>query len=641
MLGHWPSLYPEEILYSGCARYAERMGSPPHSYLRADLFGSARVGDIVDFPDHLRHLVNQIPGEFGVTSEDIIWNHTILPFFRPFLGSDLVSKIAEEMLTTRLENYGARLRGASAQPLFLRYCPCCAEEDRHRYKETYWHRSHQIGVVHACPIHLVLLNDSSMKRAHKTSYSFVSAEQAIPSTLTVKRIDPRSADAALLLWMAEQSQWLLNERHLSFTSGEIATRYLYQLNRSGLASYRSEFATKQVIRRLKGSIPFFSLPSYGLDDIKNKSVPLRSLLTRGRGQPSVHLHLLWMLGLSVKDFLSSCCEYFEDGPWPCLNPTGICLHANTIQSYRREVSQENRLFGVFSCHCGYTYSRSIPDREGISRCSPAKVLATGPAWESNLSRQWLTTRPLREIATSLKTSRANVVRVAERLGLSRTRNGRTLVPPTSLRLEVRRNESRLKYRDELRKCLETNLPSLPNAIVHQLAPNALNWLRRHDRDWLSSVMPPAKPPVRRVNWQARDVEISARVPAIVDSLLRAPGVPRRITTNRIILALDFSGERPSPNRLRRTAAVIKTSSESLQDCAIRRLHWFVSNAEASGQQWNFSRLLKISQIKKSWLNEQKIIRAIVIASERININHIPSSILIDHQVSSMAEDEAA
>jgi hypothetical protein len=154
-------------------------------------------------------------------------------------------------------------------------------------------------------------------------------------------------------------------------------------------------------------------------------------------------------------------------------------------------------------------------------------------------------------------------------------------------------------------------------------------------------MPPAKPPVRRVNWQARDVEISARVPAIVDSLLRAPGVPRRITTNRIILALDFSGERPSPNRLRRTAAVIKTSSESLQDCAIRRLHWFVSNAEASGQQWNFSRLLKISQIKKSWLNEQKIIRAIVIASERININHIPSSILIDHQVSSMAEDEAA
>ena len=138
--------------------------------VRLELFGLARTPDLADFPCRISHLVNKVSPAFGVTADSLIQNHTILPFFRPFFGSELVTRIAGELLHLPSENYISRLRGASAQPEFLRYCPVCVEHDRRSYKEAYWHRLHQLGVVHVCPIHKVLLQNSSVKRAVTTTY---------------------------------------------------------------------------------------------------------------------------------------------------------------------------------------------------------------------------------------------------------------------------------------------------------------------------------------------------------------------------------------------------------------------------------------------------------------------------------------
>jgi Tn7-like transposition protein D len=351
-----------------------------------------------------------------------------------------------------------------------------------------------------------------------------------------------------------------------------------------------------------------------------------------------------MLGLSVKDFLSGSCEYFEEGPWPCLNPVDHSSDADMIRQYQKVVSRKGRLFGVFSCQCGYTYSRTGPDLEGNSRYSPAKVLATGPASEWNLSHQWLANRPIAEISKSLSTTPVNVRRVAKRLGLPFKRGGRTLLAPTSLRLEAKRNSYRQKYRDELTKCLETNPCSFRNTIARELAPNAMSWLRKNDKDWLLCVLPPVRPragPRSRVSWEVRDTELAARVPAAIDHLLAAPGLPRRITAQQIIRALGFSGGLPDPARLQRTVALINTAVESLEECAIRRLNRFVLDAEFTGRQWTFADLLRMSRIRKSWLDDPRVIRAISHAGERIAIRHLPSIVLNDHRITSVAEDEAA
>jgi hypothetical protein len=137
---------------------------------------------------------------------------------------------------------------------------------------------------------------------------------------------------------------------------------------------------------------------------------------------------------------------------------------------------------------------------------------------------------------------------------------------------------RQKYRDELTKCLETNPCSFRNTIARELAPNATSRLRKNDKDWLLCVLPPVRPragPRGRANWEIRDTELAARVPAAIDRLLSAPGLPRRITAQQIICALGFSGGLPDPARLQRTVALINTAVESLEECAIRRLNRFV------------------------------------------------------------------
>jgi hypothetical protein len=121
MLGHWPALYPGETVYSGCARFAARMGVRSNRKTLIELFGTARISDPADFPCNLGHLLRSIPEAFEVTPNELIWKHTILPFFQPFFGSSLIKKMTTEMLGTFPEIYSRRLRGVSALPQYLRF----------------------------------------------------------------------------------------------------------------------------------------------------------------------------------------------------------------------------------------------------------------------------------------------------------------------------------------------------------------------------------------------------------------------------------------------------------------------------------------------------------------------------------------
>jgi hypothetical protein len=639
MLGHWPPLYPEELIYSGCARYAERTGSRSSRSALIDLFGSPRILDITVFPRRLRYLVDQLPSEFGVTSEDLIGGHTILPFFRLFFGSDLVSKIAKEMLGELSESYGSKIRGVSAPSEFLRYCPCCVEEDRRHYKETYWRRLHQIGNVHVCPIHLVYLNNSTVRR-QSTSFFFVSAEKSIPALVKIRRVDPKRADAGLLLWLAEQSLWLINQRQLSCTRDQLVERYRYQLSLSGLLDSRGFVVHEQLCARLAKDVPHFLLPSHVFNNPIMLGKVIHRLLRKGEGPPSLHLLLIRALGLSVKDFSSSSCVYFENGPWPCLNPVGHHSNKETIKKYQKEPCTKGMIVGVFSCRCGYTYSRVGPDLEAKSRNSPARVLATGSAWELSLSQQWIANRPITKIAKTLNTTQGEVKKVVRKLGLPFTRNGKEQSP----RREAAKRVNRVKYRDEVVKYLDMNPSASRAALLAGLTSAAIDWLRNNDLDWFHSVWPPAVKqagPIRRVDWAIRDLEFSARVPTVKSHLLSAPGSPRPVTATQILWSLGLPRITAHSALFPKTIALANVAAESREECAVRRLKRFVVDEESNGRRWTFTQFLRKNSIRKSWLGNPLIIRAIAEAGERITIDDVPSTILNGQQFSSVPKDEAA
>ena len=61
MITVFPDPYPDELLYSVCARYGDRMCYPSRMSLTAELFGNPNVVATLDLPSHLNRLVSVLP----------------------------------------------------------------------------------------------------------------------------------------------------------------------------------------------------------------------------------------------------------------------------------------------------------------------------------------------------------------------------------------------------------------------------------------------------------------------------------------------------------------------------------------------------------------------------------------------------
>ena len=56
MIGHFPAPLPDELLYSVCARYSERVKYRNKEAVMAELFGRRGAAASIDLPSHLAFL---------------------------------------------------------------------------------------------------------------------------------------------------------------------------------------------------------------------------------------------------------------------------------------------------------------------------------------------------------------------------------------------------------------------------------------------------------------------------------------------------------------------------------------------------------------------------------------------------------
>ena len=169
MLGHFPAPYPDELFYSMCARFSDRMRYPSRSSVTNDLFGD-RVTVTVGLQAHLARFVARLPPGHPLEAERLIDGHSLLPLCAPFLPQGRLGTLRQQM--KRGSAYGisprAGLWGITnvPAPLWFRFCPLCVEDDRECYGETYWHRIHQVPGVDICSIHAVWLENSIEQSVH-------------------------------------------------------------------------------------------------------------------------------------------------------------------------------------------------------------------------------------------------------------------------------------------------------------------------------------------------------------------------------------------------------------------------------------------------------------------------------------------
>src|SRR6266568_2742074 len=502
MIRCFPDPHPDELLYSLWARFSDHVGYFSEKYILRELFGSDRITPIIDLPCHLGLFTEKLSADCEYTVDNFIDQHTLFPFYSPFMSQERASTLRELMIANESRGLpqGFYRRFGIANSLvprmsWLRYCPICWQEDRTNFGEAYWHRSHQVPGFEICPLHGTFIENSSFRIRHRnpSGKTLFSAESILPIA------SPRFADSSPLckglICIAEDIDYLLQHPGISLSP------HLFR------DQYRTLLATRGFLKRgivnhidlLNAFINYYtsSLLCQFNCEMNNSCIYsywLVRLVTEARYQHPLH-HLLAMhfLETTAKDFFNQeikCPSPFSKGPWPCLNPTCVHYHQKCVNTYQLKEAQtkENRPIGIFACTCGFIYSRKGPDTLPEDAFQKDSVLSYGAAWEAKLKELWADpTLTRREIADFLGMSEENVTNRAIKLHLTNTRVSPRKKKGKSLRLIRDTQWCRAKW-----LAVVESSPEKGRTFLRKIEPSLYKWLNNNDQEWFITHLPPRK-----------------------------------------------------------------------------------------------------------------------------------------------------
>ena len=179
MIGFFPDIYEDELLYSQLCRYYQRTGYSKYLSAIDDLFMRRTVHPVIEWvneytPDAMSHITK------NTDFESVIRDHTMFPAYTRFLPKDRRKAALQSLLTCDGNYYNLIVNQNLKHKRFLRYCPVCAKEDRERLGETYWHREHQIIHIDICPKHRCFLENSGVPIGGKVTPGLFAAENEVP-----------------------------------------------------------------------------------------------------------------------------------------------------------------------------------------------------------------------------------------------------------------------------------------------------------------------------------------------------------------------------------------------------------------------------------------------------------------------------
>lgn len=591
MIGFFTDPYPDELLYSACARYHRRVRYRGTETTARDLFGHGQTTIVVDLPTRLNYLTSQLPAETYSVNR-LIDEYTMMPLYTPFMPPERCEMLRQDMsgegggaLYGRL---GVLTSGIDVK--YLRFCVLCVEDDRRLYRKPYWHRIHQAPGVEVCPTHSVFLSDSCVSvRNRSKGQAFITAKDATSELMSagveLRPLDSKDKAHNALLKVARDAAWILSNRIEVPDQTVLRRRYLRLLLDRKLAS-PSGFMVRH--DRLKTQfLEYYSaelLQRLGCG-LELRYHWLRRLLNaweRSR-HPLHHLLLMQFLDCSAEEFFRLPVEDDEPygkGPWPCLNV--VCPHYREVRIAEcrigRTQGKTKRPIGTFQCECGFTYRRIGPDMADERRFEYDSVMSFGEHWYAKL-REMLAAREhtRREMACMLSVSFGTINIEIKRLKEARE-SGRPLVQRFLNRSAPLSDDSVLrgKHRKQWRELRAEN-PNAGRAKLSVLAKEAYRWLLKHDRKWLDDNHP--RYPRRgghspRVDWPKRDQEYSAAVHETAANMRSIVGRPVRVSRTgvakklKILTVVDKSSA-----KLPQTNSALDEVAESLTSFAIRRVRW--------------------------------------------------------------------
>ncbi len=601
MIPCFPTPYPDELLYSVCARHTVRIGYNSGRSAVDALLGNTNAIAVPDLPSHLNHLIAALPPGHELTVNRLIDRCTLFPFYGPFLPPDRHRRVRDDMrgdAGMAIHRRSGIMASTVAAPVALRYCPACTAEDRARHGEAYWRRVHQAPGVEVCPTHEAWLERGTPRLdGLGNRHRFIAAERVLPVGVP-RRLDAREPHRDDLLGLARDAGWLLCHAGDSPSPGDVFDRYRLLLGDRGYVTAGGRIR----LAGLRGAIS----RRYG-DLLARLGCPLDAGVVEDwlarlmrpapvAHHPLRHLLLIRFVGRDVASFFASLEEAahppFGRGPWPCLSRAGGHFGELRIGhpriSHRRE--RDGRPLGVFTCpDCAFSYSRTGPDDSATDRLRIGRIRAFGAIWEGELRRLWRDPDvSLEELARRLGVDPRTAKRQADRLGLPFPPAGSRAERPE--RLAVVGNSSpttaEITSRREAWRTLVCGRATEGTTALRAAAPALYVWLYRHDRQWLRQHSPAAvgqRHPARRVDWARRDEGFERAVVRAARRLARSPGRPRWITQTALARACGRAALiRSHRGLLPRAAAALRSLAETREAFALRRIEWAVGRYADEG-----------------------------------------------------------
>ncbi len=599
MIGFFPEIYTDELVFSACSRYHERADYPSREATGRDLFNSGRAKVAIDLPCNLEALVKSFPWHDWQTVDRLIDEHTLLPFYCPFVSPERLGCLRSDMRGNGGGSVHGRLGILTSGIVsdYLRFCPLCVEDDRAQFNETYWHRLHQVPGVEVCPTHEIFLEVTPVHaRRRGNRDSFVTAEQAIRLG-PPRPVEESNSDHQAYLKIASDAAWLLKQRGRVDESGTgHRDRYLGILYERGESSYLGPVRRTALIKALKVYFSKEFLQRLGCGLERRYTWVHRLIHSNQRAQhPLQHLLMMQYLGVTAQEFfgLPVARLPFGVGPWPCLNRANDHFGQPLVGEYELTVTQKARSpKGSFRCVCGFAYYRVGPDESGQARYQADGLIMTGLAWEKALAEsygKW----PLDELAKHFCVTVKTIEQQLVRLGLiTSSDQGGEIAKSLSFGHNKDRKPETAQYMELVeakRKLWLKAVKKNPDAgrdalrIKHSFLHY---WLSKNDREWLDVHLPRRKPYVKtssHVDWSERDKEIARAVREEAERIRSAPGRPLWVTGTGIaknIGKLAVVSKRG--DLLPKTIKLLAEVTESAEDYAVRRVLWATDCFRAEG-----------------------------------------------------------
>ncbi len=636
MVGFFPCPYPDELYYSLIARFHVRSGNISPKSTIEELFGSRSVTAVVDLPANINDLVRNLPIGSQYSSEDLIWNHTMYPFYSAFLPSERVSVIIESMKENgggSIHNRTGIMASSIKDSQFLKYCPLCVEIDRERYGELYWHRSHQIPGVVICTVHNSLLCYSQVRIHNYNRHEFTPATLENCMESNIKEKDTFNAVPKQTLMPTNSC----NDRELTalFDNNELSTKYrifVDNVDKLLTHSYPNKpmgWFYQQYLKRLQeigianvngrirqGDLAGEFLKYYGepfLEIVQSSFDPedednwLQAIVRKHRKtfHPIRHLLMIQFLGLTLEELFEEKLEYkpFGNSPWPCLNPGANHYLMSVVKDLKiRYDNKEKSPIGTFKCSCGFTYTRKGPDTSEKDRYRKGRVKVFGAVWEERLKELLKKDLSLREIARRLKVD----VKIIKKY-MDIHKDDLNLTEGV---VRCNKDDETIQRHREEWLYLTSHYPDCSITKFKELNQALYAWLYRNDKKWLNSNSPVNhkgnNSTQNRVDWERRDNEILGLVQTTVELLITSKAKPEQITISKIGKKIGrLSLLEKHLDKLPQTNNYLAQVIETRRDYHIRRIQWAIEELENEGADLKWWKVIKKAGIREETSEELK------------------------------------